>query len=72
MGSEWENIYQVTSLLDIHNTHIRPFHGITHIFVDELSGDTKFYAIILSELIDYLNDVDGVQKYQTEKYEDIL
>jgi hypothetical protein len=56
--------------LDLDNLQHREFHGLTHIFRDERTGDTRFQAIILSELIAYLNDVDGVQVIQQSKYGD--
>ena len=52
-GDLWKKNRQVTSLLDVENLQHREFHGLTHIFQ---SGTNKFYAIILSELVDYLND----------------
>lgn len=64
-GTLWKKHYQVTSLLNIDNLHHREFHGLTHIFH---SGTTKFYGIILSELIAYLNDFEAVQVSQQLKY----
>ena len=64
-GDLWKKTHQVTSLLDIDNLHHREFHGLTHIFQ---SGNHKFQAIILSELIDYLNDFEKSQSIQKEKY----
>lgn len=69
MGEEWKKNYDVTSLLDLDNLHLRDFHGLTHIMD---SGTTSFHVIILKELIDYLNNVDDVQKYHQEKYGDDL
>jgi len=68
MGDMWKRRYSVTSLLDLDNLQHRELHGITHIFLDENSGDRRFYGIILSELVDYLNDIDRSQKNQKEKY----
>jgi hypothetical protein len=68
IGSEWKKRFHVTSLLDLDNIQHRPFHGLTHVFNDDNSGDRRFYAIILSELVAYLNDVDGIQIKQKEKY----
>jgi len=65
IGDLWKKSRQVTSLLDIENLHHREFHGLTHIFH---SGTSKFYVIILSELIEYLNDFDKTQSTQKEKY----
>ncbi len=67
MGKEWRKNYEAISMLDIDNLHHREFHGLTHILI---SANTQFYVIVLSELIDYLNDVDKSQKYQKEKYKD--
>lgn len=64
-GELWKKTYQVTPLLDIDNLHHREFHGLTHIFH---SGTNKFYAIVLSELIGYLNDFDKSQETQRKKY----
>lgn len=65
LGTAWKKNYEATSLLDLQNIHQRDFHGLTHVLS---SNTSKFYVIILKELIDYLNDVDGVQAYHQEKY----
>ena len=65
IGEDWKKHYECTSLLDITNLHLRPFHGLTHIFQ---TATSSFYAIILNELISYLNDVEGVQEYHKIKY----
>jgi hypothetical protein len=64
-GDQWKKSHQVTSLLDIDNLHHREFHGLTHIFQ---TTSHKFQAIILSELIEYLNDFDKSQAAQRIKY----
>jgi len=64
-GDLWRKTHQATSLLDIDNLHHREFHGLTHIFQ---SGNHKFQAIILSELVEYLNDFDKTQITQKSKY----
>lgn len=69
MGDEWKKNYDATSLLDLDNLHQRDFHGLTHVLD---SGTTRFHVVILKELIDYLNDVDGVQEYHQNKYGDDL
>ena len=69
LGDEWRKKYEATSLLDLENLHQRDFHGLTHILD---SGTTKFHVIALRELLEYLNDVDGVQKYHQEKYSESL
>lgn len=69
LGSNWKKSYEATSLLDLENLHLRSYHGLTHILD---SGTTKFHLVILKELLDYLNDVDGVQKYHKDTYSDPL
>jgi hypothetical protein len=70
MGSEWRKKYEATSLLDLDNLHLRDFHGLTHILD---SGTSKFHVIVLKELLQYLNDVDGVQGHHKDTYgEDIF
>jgi len=68
IGSLWKRRYSVTSLLDLDNLQHREFHGLTHIFRDEKTGETRFFGVILSELIEYLNDVDAAQDVQRAKY----
>jgi hypothetical protein len=68
IGTSWKKNYETTSLLDIDNIHRRDFHGLTHILH---SNTSHFYVIILKELVDYLNDVDGVQDYQKKTYAEI-
>lgn len=68
MGEKWKERYQVNPLL--HNSHLqdRNLHGITHQFVNVLTGAHVFYAIILDELIRYLQDPDGIQDELEAKY----
>lgn len=68
MGKNWPNRYEITPLLHLDNVHHRYFHGCTHIIRDSVTGDTVFPAIILSELIEYINDPDSVQAYQEATY----
>jgi hypothetical protein len=67
LGDAWKKNYEATSLLDLDNIHQRDFHGLTHVLH---SSTTKFYVIALRELIDYLNDVDGVQEHHKNTYTD--
>jgi hypothetical protein len=69
MGKNWAKRYQITPLLYLDNIQHRYFHGGTHIILDASTGDRVFTAIILSELIDYINDPDSVQEYQKHTYE---
>ncbi len=68
MGDNWASRYQIIPLLHFDNLQHRYFHGGTHIVKNSMTGDTVFPIIILSELVDYVNDPKGVQKYQKEKY----
>jgi hypothetical protein len=68
MGTAWQEPYSVTSLLDLDNVHIRHCHGVTHAFHDMNSGDLRFFGVILSELVAYLDDIDGVQAYHRATY----
>lgn len=65
MGEEWKKKYDATSFLDLDSLHQRDYHGLTHMLD---SGTTKFHVVALKELIEFLNDVDGVQKYQRKQY----
>jgi hypothetical protein len=65
LGEEWKRNYEITSLLDLDNLHHRQFHGITHVINSKTSS---FNLIILKELMEYLNDVDGVQEYHRSTY----
>jgi hypothetical protein len=71
MGKNWPKRYEVTPLLHLDNVHHRFFHGGTHIIRGGSTGSTIFQAIVLSELIDYLNDPDCVQVYQKKTYMDV-
>jgi len=51
--------------LDLDNLHQRRYHGITHLLT---SGTSSFYLIALKELIEYLNNTQGVQDQQKKKY----
>jgi hypothetical protein len=68
LGEYWKTRYEVTSLLDNDNLHQRYFHGGTHLIKDAATGDTAFPAIILSELVEYINDPDKVQSLQKARY----
>lgn len=67
LGEAWRKCYEVTSLLDLDNIQHRNFHGITHIIS---TANSNFQAVVLRELIDYLNDIDKSQIYQKQKYEE--
>ncbi|RZN14034.1 MAG: ATP-binding protein [Methanosarcinales archaeon] len=68
MGNQWKKRYDITPLLHFDTYHHRPFHGATHIVKDSSTGDLIFYAIILDELIKYINSPETVQDYQKKTY----
>ena len=68
MGENWNTRYTINPLLHFDNIQNRIFHGATHDFRNSTTGDHLFYAIILSELVDYINDPDNVQAYQKSTY----
>ncbi|HEY2471847.1 MAG TPA: hypothetical protein VGI45_28945 [Terracidiphilus sp.] len=68
-GDLYKGRYGMTSLLIPENADQRQFHGVTHILTDLDAGAKVCELIILSELIDYLNDQEGTAKRQREKYE---
>jgi hypothetical protein len=67
-GDEWRKHYAITSLLDLNNLHHRSVHGLTHVVRDDTSGEARFFLVALSELIQYLEDFDGAQAFQRERY----
>lgn len=69
LGTKWRERYEALSLLDLDNIHQRDFHGLTHILN---SGTTHFYVICLKEMVEYLNDVEGVQPFHKSTYSDFV
>lgn len=68
-GTSYRERYGMTSLLIPENADQRQYHGVTHILTDLESGAKLCDLIILSELVAYLNDTEGVAALQREKYE---
>ena len=64
-GSKWAETYSVTSYLASDNIRHREFHGYTHRFEYLMSGTVAFNAIILKDLISYLNDPATEEKRQS-------
>ncbi|MFD1775420.1 ATP-binding protein [Paenibacillus rhizophilus] len=69
-GESYLGSYKITSLLDENNLSLRQYHGLTHIMTNITSGQREMDLIVLSELIEYLNDPKVTQQKQIEKYED--
>ena len=68
VGDKWKESYSIDSLLHFDNIGLRPFHGVTHSVNDALSGNRAFYLIVLSELIQYLNEPEQSQEFQNLTY----
>jgi hypothetical protein len=68
MGDKWDQYFKVASYLDPDNVHHRPVHGFTHTFTHAMSGLTAFEAIILHDLVDYLQNPEQEGIRQQLKY----
>lgn len=67
-GNSWVDRYHITSLLHPDYIHHRPFHGATHEVKVASSDDTTFYLIVLSELLEYLNNSEQSKINQEKIY----
>lgn len=63
-GTKWEENYSITSYLTSVNIRNREEHGFTHQFNDLMSGAVAFNAIILKDLVSYLNDPKAEERRQ--------
>ena len=68
-GELYKEKYGILSLLIPENADQRQYHGITHMLVDAESGAKYCDLIILSELIEFLNDGKKESESQRIKYE---
>lgn len=69
-GKEYKKNYLITSLLDPDNLSTREYHGITHTMTNLTTGQNEMNLIVLSELVDFLNDPKTTIQAQIAKYED--
>jgi len=69
-GEDYIHNYKITSFLDTDNLTLREYHGLTHCITNLNSGQREMEMIVLSELVDYLNNQDLTIAKQREKYED--
>ncbi|MBK8611857.1 MAG: hypothetical protein IPL84_18485 [Chitinophagaceae bacterium] len=69
-GEEFKENYKITSYLDPDNLTLREYHGVTHGITNLTSQQREMELIVLSELIEYLNNPEEVIEMQREKYED--
>jgi hypothetical protein len=68
-GEEYAQNYHITSLLDPNNFDQREYHGVTHQLINLTTRQKEMDLIILSELIEYLNDREGTVLKQIAKYD---
>jgi hypothetical protein len=69
-GEEFRNNYKITSYLDSDNLTLREYHGLTHGITNINTDQREMELVVLSELIDYLNDSETTIEAQRDKYED--
>jgi hypothetical protein len=69
-GTQYKENYHVTSLIDEDNLSERQYHGVTHSMTNLQTEQKEMDLIVLSELIDLLNDYDKSQENQKSKYEE--
>tara|TARA_E500000305_G_scaffold52786_1_gene41623 strand:+ start:339761 stop:341776 length:2016 start_codon:yes stop_codon:yes gene_type:complete len=67
-GEKYIENYEITSLLDSDNLSLRQYHGVTHVMTNLTSGQKEMDLIVLSELIQHLNDPEKSQEIQKTKY----
>lgn len=68
MGEEYEQYFKVQSLLVPEGESFRQYHGVTHLLFDE-NGKQVMDAVVLSDLISFLNDPEAERERQEELYE---
>lgn len=56
IGEKWKQMFEVISYLDPDHVHLRNVHGVTHSFTHAMNGNHAFEAIVLSDLVRYLED----------------
>lgn len=66
MGSLWKEDFECTSYLLDDNISHRNYHGLTH---QLNSATSRIDVVVLSELIQYLEDYEGSQTWQKARYE---
>lgn len=67
LGDKWRQMFEVTSYLDHEHIHLRNMHGATHSFTHAMSGNHAFEAIVLKDLVSYLQDPEAEEKRQRIK-----
>ena len=68
-GEEYKHNYHITTLLDPDNLNLREYHGLSHTMTNLNTNQKEMELIVLSELIEFLNDPVSTIQGQIEKYE---
>ena len=68
MGTRYKERYQAVPLLLPDNLHLREFHGLTHLFYDDNTGEKRMDVIVLSDLLRYLDDPQAEETRQEELF----
>ncbi len=68
-GDLYQHNYYILSLLDEDNLSERQYHGVTHVIQNHQTSAREMDLIVLSELVDYLNDPKGAAQRQKKKYD---
>ena len=68
MGTEYEQFFSVQSLLLPEGESFRQYHGVTHLLIND-NGQHVMDAIILKDLISYLNNPEQENQNQSTLYE---
>ncbi len=69
-GEQYLERYHILSLLDDDNLNERQYHGVTHVMQNYQTSTRVMDLIVLSELIQRLNDPQASAKAQKKKYDD--
>lgn len=73
VGTMWKADLEIVSYLDERNVHLRTFHGFTHAFYRSGQHHPVFEAVILKDLVLYLQDPQKESNRQQQLYsEDII
>jgi hypothetical protein len=68
-GEMYKARFGITSLLLPENADQRQYHGVTHVLTDLESGTKHCDLIVLSELVEYLNNPVTASDAQRKKYD---
>lgn len=68
-GSDFEGNYHITSLLDPDNLVERQYHGVSHVMTNISTNQREMDLIVLSELVNFLNNSEEEIENQRQKYD---